>query len=320
MQVAIPSQGLQENAALATRLDSYADLLEIQGEDGFRVRAYRAAATTLRSLSEPVRVIALRGGLPALVALPTIGRGIAAALLEMVQTGHWAQLDRLRGDLTPERTFRTLPGVGSVLAERFATSFDAQSLEDLEVALRDPKMHVSGLGARRRAGILAALEARLAPIRRARTGSGPDVPPVALLLEADALYRARAEAGTLRKIAPRRFNTTGEATLPILHLRRGDWHLTLLYSNSARAHALRRERDWVVIFHHHDTAPERQSTVVTETTGPLRGLRVVRGREAESARHYGQNTPSAVVSAPKSAPRDPVGRGAPTSDAGTRSN
>lgn len=83
------------------------------------------------------------------------------------------------------------------------------------------------------------------------------------------------------KIAPRRFNPSGEAWLPILHTERGDWGFTALFSNTALAHALRRVRDWVVIYFHEDSGPEGQRTVGTETRRPLAGQRVVRGRETE---------------------------------------
>jgi putative hydrolase len=94
----------------------------------------------------------------------------------------------------------------------------------------------------------------------------------------------------LPKIAPRRFNPSGEAWLPILHTERGEWHFTALFSNTARAHELGRNRDWVVIYFHEDSGPEGQRTVVTETRGPAAGQRVVRGREAEC---LGQPNPNA---------------------------
>ncbi len=277
-----------QNHQIATRLRSFAELLAAQGEDGFRVRAYRAAADRIDTLDQPLRAIHQEGGSAALIALPTIGEGIAAAIVEMLSTGRWAQLERLRGDTTAEALFQTLPGVGPTLADRFATLLDAQTLEELETLLRNPQMSVPGVGAGRRQAILAALEQRLAPMRRAaRAGAAPGrKPPVSLLLEADAIYRRKADAGALRQIAPRRFNPDGTAWLPILHLRRGDWHLTLLYSNSARAHELGRVRDWVVVYFHHGLDPEAQSTVVTETRGPLSGRRVVRGREDDCADHY----------------------------------
>jgi hypothetical protein len=106
-------------------------------------------------------------------------------------------------------------------------------------------------------------------------------PSVETLLDVDREYRAAAAADTLPKIAPRRFNPKGEAWLPVLHTRRGDWHFTALFSNTARAHELGRVHDWVVVYAEDKDHAERQYTVVTATTGPLAGRRVVRGREAE---------------------------------------
>jgi putative hydrolase len=65
----------------------------------------------------------------------------------------------------------------------------------------------------------------------------------------------------------------------------GERHFTALYSNTARAHQLGTARDWVVIYRD-DDGGLGQWTVITATTGGLRGRRVVRGREEECARHY----------------------------------
>lgn len=280
---------LLENGRIAGNLRAFADLLAAQGEDGFRIRAYRMAAGKIEAMDRPLREIHAAGGRDALIALPAIGEGIAAAIAEMLTTGQWDQLDRLRGEAVPERLFCSLPGVGPILADRFAALFDAQTLEELETALRDPAMTVPGLGRRRREAILAGLAARLGPIRSARPAVPVAAhPPVSLLLEADAVYRRKAQAGELRRIAPRRFNPEGAAWLPVLHLRRGDWHLTLLYSNTALAHDLGRTGDWVVVHVHKGLGPETQATIVTETRGALAGQRVVRGREEECARHYAE--------------------------------
>ena len=91
----------------------------------------------------------------------------------------------------------------------------------------------------------------------------------------------------LAKVAPKRFNPTHEAWLPVLHARRGPWHLTALYSNTARAHELDRVEDWEVLYFHLSGKPEMQRTVVTEKRGALRGKRVVCGREAECRQRYG---------------------------------
>ena len=102
-----------------------------------------------------------------------------------------------------------------------------------------------------------------------------------MLLEVDAEYRRRAAAGTLRRIAPRRFNPDGVAWLPVFHDERAGWSFNALFSNTARAHELGKTDDWVVIFYERGK-DEGQCTVVTETHGPRAGQRVVRGREGET--------------------------------------
>ncbi|MDH3263266.1 MAG: helix-hairpin-helix domain-containing protein [Paracoccaceae bacterium] len=281
--------GSEENRRIGGMLSDYAEILEQQGEDGFRIRAYRAAASTAEHLDRPLREVWQQGGQDALIALPTIGKGIAAAIAGMLSTGRWPQLERLRGELAPEKLFQTLPGIGPKLARALADEHHLESLEELEAALHDEAVELAGIGLRRRQALTAVLAERLGrPLRRPAPGEGAPEPPVALLLEVDAEYRLRAEAGELRLIAPKRFNPEGEAWLPVLHTRADDWHFTALYSNTALAHRLGRTKDWVVIYFQEDHGPEGRCTVVTETHGPMAGQRVVRGREEESrAAHEG---------------------------------
>lgn len=278
-----PDEAGGDNAAIAGRLRDYADVLEQQEADGFRVGAYRRAADLLDHLEHPVAVLFADGGREALMALPGIGPSIAAAIAQMLTTGRWPQLDRVRGQLDPESLFRTLPGIGPALARRLHEELHLDSLEALETAIHDGRAAgVAGMGDRRLRMLDAELAQRLGRLRlRARPQSGMR-PSVALILDVDDEYRRKAQQdGRLQRIAPKRFNPSGEAWLPILHTRRGAWEFTALYSNTRLAHELDRIRDWVVIYFHTDTEPEGQCTVVTETRGDLAGRRVVRGREEE---------------------------------------
>ena len=155
-------------------------------------------------------------------------------------------------------------------------------MEELEIALQPGGRPIPGFGRRRRQLVLSQVGERLGRIRTARRGLGSVTPPpVGLLLDADRLYRERAAADKLRLITPKRFNPEGQAWLPIMHARRDDWHLTLMWSNTARAHELGKTRDWLVVYFRKDGQPEGRCTIVTETRGPLASQRVVRGREAE---------------------------------------
>jgi hypothetical protein len=278
------------NARCADRLREAADLLHAQGANPFRVSAYRKAADTIVGLPEELASIIEREGMPGLEALPGVGRGIASALLEMTRTGRWTQLERLRGSADPVQLLTSVPGLGHRLAERIHEELNVDTLEGLELAAHDGRLEsVPGVGPRRAAAIRASLQAMLSrsrPHRSAAGGSTADEPPVSMLLDVDREYRERSTAGTLPTIAPRRFNPSGEAWLPVLHTARDGWHFTALYSNTAQAHQLGRTRDWVVLYFYDDEHVEGQHTVVSETHGPLAGRRVVRGREVECRDYY----------------------------------
>jgi hypothetical protein len=277
-----------ENAHIADELREVAELLHAQGANPFRVAAYRKAADTIAQLDRPVRQIFDEGGREGLDNLPGIGAGIAAALAELLVTGRWSQLERLRGSVEPEALFQSVPGIGPELARAIHDTLHIDTLEALEAAAHDGRLdRVEGVGTRRSAAIRAALASMLG--RRLPRAPRPaaTVPSAETLLAVDDEYRAKDAAGVLPKIAPKRFNPTGEAWLPVLHAERGGWHFTALYSNTARAHELGRTRDWVVIYFYGDDHAEGQHTVVTETRGPLAGKRVVRGREPECRALYG---------------------------------
>ena len=279
-------QSLLSRDQIADRLMEAAELLEGQGADRFRVRAYRMGAETVRALKEDPAAILEREGLEGLESLPHIGTRLARAIDEMAATGRWAQLERLRGESEPEDLFRSVPGVGPETARAIHDKLGIDTLEALEIAAHDGRLEtVPGIGPRRAAAIRASLGDMLAR-RRRRGREDHEEPSVGLLLEVDALYRQRAQEGGLRRIAPRRFNPSGEAWLPVMHVDRDGWAFTTLFSNTALAHDLGRTDDWVVIYFGRPGGPEHQRTVVTETRGPLEGKRVVRGREAECKRHY----------------------------------
>ena len=274
------------NALVADRLREAADLLEQQNANPFRVRAYRSAADTIAGLDADIEQLAEQGGVEALVALPQVGKGIAAAIVEILHTGRWTQVDRLRGVLDAEHLFQTVPGIGPELAQRIHDSLHVDTLEALEMAAHDGRLEsVPGVGARRAASFRATLGSMLSR-RRVHHASQADGPSVEQLLAVDAEYRRKAESGELPTIAPKRFNPEGTSWLPILHSMGDGWHFTALYSNTARAHELGRTRDWVVVYFYDDHHREGQHTVVTETRGALIGRRVVRGLEAECRTFY----------------------------------
>ena len=275
------------NQQIAMKLAQAADLLEQQGANPFRVSAYRRASETVSRLEQDIGELTETGGSAALIALPNIGKGIASAIQELVTTGKWAQLERLRGTLDPVHLFQTVPGIGPKMAEQIHEALHIDTLEALETAAWDGHLEtVRGVGERRIAGIRNSLATLLGRARRRPHMQGSAGPGVKTLVEVDREYRLQAEQGKLPLIAPRRFNPEGRAWLPVLHTDRDGWHFTVMYSNTARAHELKRTHDWVVVYFYDDHHQEGQNTLVTESRGPLTGLRVVRGRELECREFY----------------------------------
>ncbi|MEJ2455052.1 MAG: helix-hairpin-helix domain-containing protein [Candidatus Thiodiazotropha sp.] len=274
------------NRKIASKLQEMGDLLEQQGANPFRVRAYRQAASELHQLQQPVEEILQQEGIEGLEHLPAIGKGIAASIREMVLSGNWSQLQRLRHGAEGITLLQTVPGVGPELARRIHDELHVDTLEALETAAYDGNLErLKGVGERRLSALRASLEKMLGRPRRNLRAPPGQAPDVDLLLEIDRLYRENAEADELPRIAPKRFNPDNQAWLPVLHTDREGWHFTALYSNTARAHELGMTDDWVVIYFYDDHQQEGQHTVVTETHGPLVGRRVVRGLES-ACRHY----------------------------------
>ena len=270
------------NADVAEVLMQYADILEKQNAAFFRIQAYRKASVTIRELAEPIDRLLERDGREGLTALPTIGVSIASAIAEIVMTGHWTQRDRIAGELHPEKLFKTIPGVGEELADRFCDELHLETLEDLETALKSPEVRVKGLGPRRREGILAVLASRLGHAPTEFHGLMLQ-PSEAMVLDIDERYRKAAAAGELHMITPRRNNPHHEAWLPIMHEHRDNWHFTVMFSNTTRAIEAGKNKDWVVVIYQADGHPEGRCTVITETRGPHKGKRLVRGLRREVA-------------------------------------
>ncbi len=269
-----------ENLFVSEKLAEVADLLLGQSADPFRIRAYREASEFVAEMPEAVRGVLEEKGTPGLVALPTIGTAIAGAIAELLQTGDLSTIQRLRGEVDPEKVLQTVPTIGPRLARKIHEELGIETLEGLEVVAYDGRLEsLGGIGHRRLRSIRHSLSEMLSRRRMARPVGKIPAPPIDAILDVDREYRHRDRQNDLPKIAPRRFNPTGEAWLPILHATRGPWRLTALYSNTPNAHRLGRTRDWVVVYFEKDGTSEGQCTVVTETRGPFKGQRVVRGHE-----------------------------------------
>jgi DNA polymerase (family 10) len=274
------------NLEIARRLEEVAQLLDDQDANPYRIQAYRNAAQTLRQLDRPVTEILQSEGVDGLRQLPGIGESLARSIHMLATTGRLPMLERLRGESDPVALLASVPGIGKVLAARLHEDLGIDTLEELEAAAYDGRLsELAGFGQKKLEGIRDALAVRLGRVRGQVGGAAADEPSIEELLDVDREYREKAAAGRLRRIAPRRFNPSGEAWLPVLHTQRGERHYTALFSNTVRAHQMGMTRDWVVLYYDGGRG-ERQCTVITGQRGLLKGKRLVRGREAECLRYY----------------------------------
>ena len=290
------TSGGPSNAAIADALERAATMLAEREANEHRVGAYRRAAETIVGLDAHVSEMVHAGGPDALEALPGIGERLSQRIAAFVHTGELSLLRELHEAVPPVRLFARITGIGRETAKKINTELGLETLEQLELAAYDGRLAaLPGFGERRVRAVKAQLDSILArqtrrDARRARplrpAAPPSDVPNVADLLSVDEEYRDHARRGILPTIAPRRFNPSGEAWLPVLETRRGPWRFTALHSNTPRAHELGKHTDWVVLYTTTPDGRERTCTVVTETRGELRGRRVVRGREAECAALY----------------------------------
>lgn len=284
-----PGTTQQTNCEVAEVLEQTAQLLSAQAANPFRIAAYRTAARTIRELSRPLGEMLDEQGVDGLRELPGIGASLANSIDELLRTGRLELLNRLRGELEEDRQLHTLPGIGDELADRIRQMLAINSLDELEVAAYDGRLAaVPGIGRKRLRAIRESLSLRLGrgpELARSRAVRPRDEPAVADLLDIDRQYQHRAIHGALPHAAPHRFNPTHAAWLPILHTTLNGRSYTAMFSNTARAHERGRLHDWVVIYRDDDRG-YGQWTVITSRFGPLRGRRIVRGREAECHGYY----------------------------------
>jgi DNA polymerase (family X) len=137
-----------ENVEIARLLNKYADLLEIQGEDLFRVLAYRNAARTVESLSQPVAQLLEEGKDLKKLKLPGIGKSMAEHVEEIIKTGTLQALKQLRKKLPASLDeLLEIEGLGPKRTKQLYEKLGISSIKKLEQAIDSGKVEaLSGFG------------------------------------------------------------------------------------------------------------------------------------------------------------------------------
>lgn len=148
-----------DNGSIADVFDEMAELLELRGENQFRVRAYRNGAKAIRELSEQVTDI-LKDSSRDLTKFAGIGDTLAEKCQVMIEQGKLPQLEELRANTPAVLVKMTrIPGVGAKKAMVLQKELGIQSLEELRQACVDERVRgIKGFGAKTELAILAGLE------------------------------------------------------------------------------------------------------------------------------------------------------------------
>lgn len=120
------------NEQIARRFNQMGSLMEVRGEDSFRVRSYRMAAEAIETWPIEMTEIFGEQGLGGLLEIPGVGKALAAKIAELVQTGTFAAWEKLTAE-TPATVLDllALPGVGPKTAATLHQKFKIVSLDDL---------------------------------------------------------------------------------------------------------------------------------------------------------------------------------------------
>jgi DNA polymerase (family 10) len=154
------------NADIAAVFDEIADLLEIEGANRFRIRAYRNAAHTLRDLPQEVAEMLDKG--EDLTELPGIGEDLAAKIKEIVETGTAAALEEHRKAVPATLTeLLRIPGIGPKRVKALYHDLGIRTLEQLQKAAQEGRVKgLQGFGEKTERHILDQLKARVSEERR----------------------------------------------------------------------------------------------------------------------------------------------------------
>ena len=189
---------LPRNAQVAEQFDLLADLLELEGEQQFRVLAYRRAADQIRSAGGPIAQLALDGKAK---DLPGIGKTIESKIVQIVSTGEIEALTKRKAQIPPGvAEFLRLPALGPKTARRIWQELGITTVDDLRKAAEAQRLRdLPGLGAKTEERILKALGEKPQEKRTLLAVALPAVQVVVKVLREHAASDEVSEAGSVRR-------------------------------------------------------------------------------------------------------------------------
>lgn len=199
-----------QNVEIARHFDDVADLLEIQGANPFRVRAYRNAARTIADHSVQLRKLVAEGA--DLTELPTIGKDIAGYVEELVRTGSSSIYRELTATVPASLVELTrIPGLGAKRVKKLWEELGIETLDQLEAAARAGRIEeLEGFGKKTQQQILDRVAARRRQAARVKLADADQlIEPLVEYLQQHRAVKQLEVAGSYR----RRLETVGDIDL-----------------------------------------------------------------------------------------------------------
>lgn len=137
-----------DNPAIARRFYRLAALMDIRGDDPFRLRSYRNAAEAIETWPTPMQKIAAENGIAGLQSIPGVGKAIAGKILELLDRGTFDAWERIIKE-TPEGVLDLLdiPGIGPKTAAMLHQKYKVSSTESLQEFVQNGGLElVDGIG------------------------------------------------------------------------------------------------------------------------------------------------------------------------------
>ena len=189
---------LPRNADVADQFDLLADLLELEGEQQFRVLAYRRAADQIRSAGSPMAQLALDGRAK---DLPGIGKTIESKIVQIVNTGEIEALTKRKAQIPAGvAEFLRLPALGPKTARRIWQELGIETVVDLRKAAEAQRLRsLPGVGAKTEERILKALDEKPQEKRPLLAVALPAVRAVVQVLRDHPASNEVSEAGSVRR-------------------------------------------------------------------------------------------------------------------------
>src|SRR5256885_12761641 len=124
MTRAIYDSPAMDNEQIARRFNRMAALMEIRGEDSFRLRSYRMAAEAIETWPTPMKEIAKKEGAAGLQEIPRGGKATAGKIIALIERGSFDAWEKLTAE-TPETVLGLLwlSGIGPKTAATFPHKF-----------------------------------------------------------------------------------------------------------------------------------------------------------------------------------------------------